>query len=224
MSATANVVIVYNVGIDNNAVNGNIADYAPDMPERQPYHHGNLRAALLTAAERTLRDHGIEQVSLRDLARQAGVSHGAPSRHFRDRQALLNALADVGYVRLGDAITAAVRNAGHDFAARLRAVAASYVRFAVDNAALLDLMLATGKADETGAVFTGPQRPYAILKELIQHGHETGELRPGDPERLQLIILVTFQGIAALVSSGKIPVAQTDAFIDEATALFVRPG
>ena len=192
------------------------------MPERQPYHHGNLRATLLAAAEHTLRDHGIEQVSLRDLARRAGVSHGAPSRHFRDRQALLDALADVGYARLGDEITTAVKDAGDGFGARLAAVAAGFVRFAADNAALLDLMVATGKADETGAVFGAPGRPYAVLTELVRHGHETGELRSGDPERLPLIILVTFQGIAALVSSGKIPPAQTDAYIADATALFVR--
>jgi AcrR family transcriptional regulator len=185
------------------------------MPERQPYHHGNLRATLLTAAEQTLRERGIEQVTLRDLARQAGVSHGAPSRHFRDRQALLDALADEGYERLADEIVTAIDGADDDFEARLRAVGMTYVRFAVDNAGLLDLML-------TGAVPKVTRRPYEILSELIQHGHETGELRRGDPGRLQLIILATLQGIAALVSSRRVPAEQADALVTEATTLFTR--
>jgi AcrR family transcriptional regulator len=208
------------------------------MPEREPYahgrpyHHGNLRATLLTAAEQTLREQGIEQVSLRDLARQAGVSHGAPSRHFRDRQALLDALAAVGYARLANEITAAIDSAavesggpesgGSRFEARLRAVAATYVRFAVDNAALLELMLAAGKSGEPDGLPLAAQRPYAILTELIQQGHETGELHPGDPERLRLIILATFQGIAGLVSSRQIPADQTDALVADAAALFTQ--
>lgn len=190
--------------------------------EWKPYHHGNLRAALLTAAEQTLRERGIGQVSLRDLARQAGVSHAAPGRHFRDRQALLDALADDGYTRLSAEITAATAAAGDSFEARLRAMAAAYVRFAVENGALLELMLASAKAGASVPVPGAAERPYAILGQLIRHGHETGELRPGDPERLRLIILATFQGIAGLVSSGGVPAEQADALVTDATALFTR--
>ncbi|MGH3155039.1 MAG: TetR/AcrR family transcriptional regulator [Streptosporangiaceae bacterium] len=190
------------------------------MPERA-YHHGQLRATLLTAAERTLREHGVEQVSLRDLARQAGVSHGAPRRHFRDRQTLLDALAAAGFVRLAAEIAAAIENAGDDFEAQLRAVAASYVRFAVDDAALLDLMFAR-KASGTDAVPKTPELPYVIVEDLIQRGQQTGKLQPGDPERLFLIILATFQGIASLVASHKVPAEQIDALVTDATALFIR--
>jgi AcrR family transcriptional regulator len=188
----------------------------------KPYHHGNLRAALLTAAEQTLRERGIEQVSLRDLARQAGVSHGAPSRHFRDRQALLDAIADVGFARLGDQLAAAIAGAGDGFTAQLRAVAATYVHFATENAALIDLMFSARKTDATGAAIKVTQRPYELFTELIKHGRETGELRAGDPERLQLIIIATFEGIAALVSTQRVPADQADALITDATAIFTR--
>jgi AcrR family transcriptional regulator len=112
----------------------------------RPYHHGNLRAALLGEAERTLREQGIDALSLRDLARQAGVSHAAPRRHFADRQALLDALAASGFVRLGDEVRAAIDAAGEDYQARLRAVATAYVRFATRDAALLELMFAAKNA------------------------------------------------------------------------------
>src|SRR5690348_14709991 len=104
------------------------------------YHHGNLRTALLEAAEKTLRERGVQALSLRELAREAGVSHGAPRRHFADRQALLDALAGAGFERLGAELRAAAAGAGEDFESRLRAIAAAYVRFATEDAALLELM------------------------------------------------------------------------------------
>ena len=70
------------------------------QPTERPYHHGNLRGALLDAAERTVRERGVQALSLRELAREIGVSHGAPRRHFPDRQALLDALAESGFERL----------------------------------------------------------------------------------------------------------------------------
>ena len=65
------------------------------MPaHEQPYHHGSLRQELLASAEATLERDGVDKLSLRQLAREAGVSHAAPGKHFRDRQALLDALAE----------------------------------------------------------------------------------------------------------------------------------
>jgi AcrR family transcriptional regulator len=69
-----------------------------------PYHHGNLRAALLDAAECSVEEQGAEQLSLRELARAVGVSHAAPRSHFPDRQALLDALAERGFDRLAAAM------------------------------------------------------------------------------------------------------------------------
>src|SRR5438270_10671304 len=106
------------------------------------YHHGNLRTALLEQAERSVREHGVERLSLRELARVVGVSHGAPRRHFADRQALLDALAENGFVRLGAELRAAVHGAGDDFDQRLRVTAAAYIRFATQDPALLELMFA----------------------------------------------------------------------------------
>src|ERR1035437_9150796 len=74
----------------------------------RPYHHGSLRTALLAHAERTVRERGVQDLSLRELAREIGVSHGAPRRHFPDRQALLDALAEAGFARLGTALRSSV--------------------------------------------------------------------------------------------------------------------
>src|ERR1700744_3742655 len=116
----------------------------------RPYHHGHLRDTLLAEAERTLREQGADQLSLRDLARQAGVSHAAPRRHFADRQALLGALAAAGFARLADEVAAAIEAAGPDFPARLRATCAAYVRFATEDTALMELMFTAKSGSAPG--------------------------------------------------------------------------
>ena len=78
----------------------------------RPYHHGNLRTALLAAAQQTVRERGVAALSLRELAREVGVSHGAPRRHFPDRQALLDALAEDGFERLGGELRGGRRRCG----------------------------------------------------------------------------------------------------------------
>lgn len=87
------------------------------------YHHGDLRRTLLTTAATVIAESGPASLSLRDLARRAGVSHAAPAHHFRDRRGLLTALAAEGQRLLADALAAAAP-AGFDEAA------VAYVRFA----------------------------------------------------------------------------------------------
>src|SRR3954451_7013819 len=112
------------------------------VTEARRYHHGNLRSELLVAAERTLCERGAGELSLRELARDVGVSHAAPRRHFRDKQALLDALAEDGFERLRRELDEAMGAADGDFGARLAAFAHTYVRFATRNRALLELMFA----------------------------------------------------------------------------------
>jgi AcrR family transcriptional regulator len=191
------------------------------MNERA-YHHGNLRAVLLAEAERTLRDQGIDQLSLRDLARQAGVSHAAPRRHFADRQALLEALAEVGFRRLGDAVRAAIDAAGDDSEARLRAAATAYVGFATRDAALQELMLAVKRGPHSPAVDAAFGRLFTAFDELIRQGQQTGDIRPGEPKQICLLLYATVQGIAALVSSGSVDAEQTGKLIADSVALLVH--
>jgi AcrR family transcriptional regulator len=185
----------------------------------RPYHHGNLRAALLAEAEQTLRDQGTGELSLRDLARQAGVSHAAPRRHFADRQALLDALAEVGYLRLGDQVREAIDTAGEDYEARLRAAASAYVRFATHDAALLELMYAVKRGQHSAAVDEAFGRLFSTFDDLIRQG-QAGQGQPGDPDRVRLLLLAAVQGIAGLVTSGSVNAGQADELIADAVALF----
>ncbi|MFD0468788.1 TetR/AcrR family transcriptional regulator [Nonomuraea thailandensis] len=142
------------------------------------YHHGNLRATLLAVAERSLRERGADQLSLRELAREAGVSHAAPRRHFADRQALLDALAEAGFARLDAELRAALEAAGAEFAPRLHAMAAAYLRFATEDAALLELMF-TGKHREgADRLVAAAAAPFGLMDDLIAQGRAQGCWRP----------------------------------------------
>ena len=191
------------------------------MSER-PYHHGNLRAELLTHAERTVRERGVGELSLRELAREAGVSHGAPRRHFPDRQALLDALAEAGFARLGEELRGAFDSAGNEFQERLQATAAAYIRFATRDAALLELMFAAKHEQPTGELQTVAENTFAVLLELIEQGQRDGVLESGDPERVGMVLFATIQGIAALVTGGMVGAEQLDALLADAVAYFLR--
>jgi AcrR family transcriptional regulator len=191
------------------------------MRER-PYHHGNLRTALLEQAERTVRERGVRELSLRELARDVGVSHGAPRRHFPDRQALLDALGEAGFARLGSELRSAVDGAGDDFEARLQATAAAYIRFATRDAALLELMFAGKSREESGTLHEAANRAFAVMLELIGQGQAQGALEPGDPERIGLVLFATIQGIATLVTGGMVQPGQVEALTADSIAHFLR--
>jgi AcrR family transcriptional regulator len=191
------------------------------MTER-PYHHGNLRTALLAEAQRTVRERGVQELSLRELARAVGVSHGAPRRHFPDRQALLDALAEAGFARLGAALRRAVDGAGEDFAARLRATAAAYVRFATRDAELLELMFAGKHREQSGILHEAADRAFSVILELIEQGQADGALEPGDPERIGLVLFATIQGVATLVTGGMVDAEQLDELLADAVSHFLR--
>src|SRR6516162_2006808 len=105
----------------------------PPQPTR-PYHHGDLRPALLRAAVEAIGEAGPAAVSLRQVARRAGVTHAAAAYHFGDKAGLLTAVAAEGYRLLGEALAAA-RSAGS-----FLDVGVAYVRFAVDHRAHFEVM------------------------------------------------------------------------------------
>lgn len=103
-----------------------------------PYHHGDLKRALVEAALELLDEEGADSLGLREVARRVGVSAAAPYRHFRGRQALLEAVAAEGFRRFTEMM--AIKEASLPEAAQLPAMAEAYVRFALLQPALFRLM------------------------------------------------------------------------------------
>jgi len=111
-----------------------------------PYHHGSLRAALLEAAERILERDGIQGLTLRAAAREAGVSHAAPKNHFGDLSGLLSDLAAIGFERFVAMMQANVGD-GDPPAARMNAIGRGYVTFARTYPGLFLLMFRGERLD-----------------------------------------------------------------------------
>jgi AcrR family transcriptional regulator len=189
------------------------------MEPSRPYHHGNLRQALLEQAMTTLRESDADALSLRELARAVGVSHAAPRRHFPDRQALLDALAIAGFERLGAALRTAVDDDDHDFEPTLQRAAHAYVAFATTDAALLEVMFA-GKHTEN--VDGAAEQAFEPILELILRGQADGVFEHGDPEHVGLMLLSTIHGIASLRSAGMIAPEQLEPLVDDTIAHFLR--
>lgn len=147
-----------------------------------PYHHGDLRAGLLAAAERILVRDGIQGLTLRAAAREAGVSHAAPKNHFGDLTGLLSDLAAVGFERFNQAMAAAQASAASP-SDHTMALGRGYVRFARENSGLFLLMFrgerldfmrpalataSTAALNRLASAAGGPEQP--------QRGSSSGEL------------------------------------------------
>ncbi|WEK61572.1 MAG: TetR/AcrR family transcriptional regulator [Candidatus Microbacterium colombiense] len=195
------------------------------MPE-QRYHHGDLRRSLLEAARTTIEVDGVESLSLRQLARDAGVSHAAPSRHFRDKQALLDALAEDGFHRLsaalaeaasGDVVTAAQVRRRFDELAR------GYVAFALAQPTLLSLMFGLKHAPDARAeLLEAGHASMELTMRVVDSAQTIGAIGPGDAQRIALTAFATFHGIATLASGGLLDGVPVDDLVMTASDIFWR--
>lgn len=129
------------MGIGKKSVGGSAKE-----PERA-YHHGDLRAALLLAAEQEIIENGVIGFSLRATARRAEVSHAAPAHHFGNAEALLAAVTQAGFVRLSAAISSRLDAAEQTPAARLAAAGKGYIAFAQHNPQIFRLMFTKRPGD-----------------------------------------------------------------------------
>ena len=160
----------------------------PKRPDT--YHHGSLREALLQAAERILERDGIQGLTLRAAAREAGVSHAAPKNHFGDMTGLLSDLAAVGFERFVAMLREDARDSGSP-AVRMQAIGGGYVRFARAHPGLFLLMFRSERLD-----MTRPALRAAVGASLQVLSGAVGERR-GEPVETQLTMPQAAQIVAA---------------------------
>ena len=156
----------------------------------RPYHHGDLRHALIDAAMALVTEEQDWTFSLREVARRAGVSHNAPYNHFGEKQDLLIAVAGAGFERLRERMAAAVAGiAAADKA--LLACGRAYLANALDNPALYRLMLGPALAKSKGgrpqAARDAGNDARAVLVDIIVRGARSGvfAVAPDDPVDLE---------------------------------------
>jgi AcrR family transcriptional regulator len=191
----------------------------PEETKEGRYHHGDLRAALLAAAEAELAQRGIEKFSLRGVAKRAGVSHAAPAHHFGDADGLLTALAALAFDRFVATQRAAMAQAAADPASQLAASGLGYVRFALANPALFRLIFSSDRPDfDSAELERASTNGFELLASQVME--VTGRSRD-DPALIQDIAAAwcMAHGLADLLAAGRLktvvamPAQQREAMI-----------
>lgn len=173
---------------------------------RDGYHHGDLRAALIAAAEEELAEKGVDGFTLRGCARRANVSHAAPAHHFKDVRALFTALATIGLRRLADTTEAFGRESPQGTPDHFTAIGRGYVTFAIENPAYFRLIFRSDSLDRDDAeLIAAGKAAFGVLVAAV--GAYFGSADPmADPELLPLVIGLwsIVQGFADLLLSGQL--------------------
>lgn len=172
----------------------------------QKYEDGDLRAALLEATETLVGKHGPNAVSLREVARTAGVSHGAPAHHFGDKRGLFAAFASDGWARMGATILEELgRRSPENAAAMLAAIGDAYIDFALRNPGRFDVMFRRDLFDlENPAYVAEGDAAWSLLDETIQRAVEEGRAEAAEADDLAFMAWSMVHGFAALWNSGRV--------------------
>ena len=176
------------------------------MPLKRPFHHGDLRNALILAAKKLIERKGVEAFALREAARIVGVSANAAYNHFEDKDALLRAVASSGFVELAAQREEARSRAPADAWSQLSAGAKVYVQFAEARPKLFDLMFSPlgvgssrSKADGTEP---SDRKAYKQLSEALDNLVSTGRLTPQRRADAESTLWQLIHGLAVLRRAG----------------------
>ena len=175
------------------------------------YHHGDLRTALLNAALELLEERGESALSLRAVARRAGVSPAAPYRHYVDREALVSAVAAVGYSELAGRLAAA--HPAPSTREQLATVAVAYVQFALERPALFRIMFSEPCDRDNDERAAATEAVSQYLNAIVERA-----LPGGDAEALATAVWALVHGLAFLHLDGKLDASTPEVVAARVTA------
>lgn len=174
------------------------------LPEKtKNYHKGDLRNKLISSGLKILSENGMESLSLRMVAKRAGVSHAAPYRHFENREALIAAIAEDGYKKLSDNILSAAALHPQNPELQFKEAGWGYIQFAIENPEHLKVMFGSfskGCELDRGTSFDD-------LIGLIRNCQDSGLIRNEDPLILALTTWSTVHGLALILINNQMPEA-----------------
>lgn len=173
---------------------------------RKTYHHGDLKNALIKAGIEILSKEGVAGLSLRKVARKAGVSHAAPYAHFADKQALIAAISTEGYRRLYERIAAAAARHQDDPLQQLVEASWAYVEFALEEPDHFRITLSgvVEREKEYPAFVEMSQKSFAAVVRITEACQAAGVLEEGPPDLVAVSLWGLVHGIASLTLEGQV--------------------
>lgn len=175
------------------------------MDEQKPYHHTDLKNTLVAAGLAILAEQGVNELNLRAVARRAGVSHTAPYRHFADKEALIVAIAEDGFRRLGEQLAAAKADAAGGAPAQLAAVGYTYIVFAIEQPDSFRLMFShiIAHREQYLELCALAKACFQLLQSIIEAGQVSGEFAAADSVELTKSVWAMIHGLASLLVEGQ---------------------
>lgn len=172
----------------------------------RPYHHGDLKNALIQAGLEVLAARGMTALNLREVARRAGVSHAAPYRHFANKEALLAAIAEDGFHQLNEAMSVAVKTAGQSAEEHFFAIGRAYVYFALAHPDSFRLMFSHIVGDRSGypSLYRSAKVSFQALFGVLVIGQASGAFVEGDLMPLAESVWSMVHGLATLLVENQI--------------------
>jgi AcrR family transcriptional regulator len=180
----------------------------------KPYHHGDLRRALLDEALRTIQTQGVEHLTLRTVGERLGVSRSALYRHFADKEALLATVGKEGFSTLRQALADAWERNGRGRIG-FEAMGRAYVQFAVAHPSHYRVMFGgfIDSAAKDGQFVAEAKAAFQVLVDALVEQQKAGDICRDDPVQMARFAWAVVHGTAMLVIDGQVPeVAQREAF------------
>jgi AcrR family transcriptional regulator len=176
------------------------------VSQKSSYHHGDLRQALIDGAIAIITARDVDSVSLREVARQAGVSHTAPYRHFADKEGLLAAVAEEGFKGLSHALNATLKTKPAHPTLELELCGIAYVEYAIAHPSHYRVMFGAhrGEVDRFPELAQASAAAFGILVNLLSEGQVAGALRSGNPDQLAKVVWSMMHGLVMLLLDGQI--------------------
>jgi AcrR family transcriptional regulator len=180
--------------------------------KRKSYHHGDLRTSLIEKAIRLLSERAGPFFTMRELSSDLGVSHTAAYRHFKDKEALLRAIAIEGFIRLGEFQQKGLSVKSPPLA-RLMHLGVSYVKFALSYPSHFRVMFGPVLSDrkETPELATIAQKTFVPVVEEVRKCQDAKKLVSGNPEEIALTLWASVHGLSMLLIDGQVKLATGDA-------------
>jgi AcrR family transcriptional regulator len=173
----------------------------------RPYHHGNLRQALLDAALEIIAEQGLAALTLRQAASRAGVSHAAPKRHFASVTDLFCAVAEDGYIKLRAYLLERVAKRPKATLVQSMAIlGVAYVEFAIAHPALFRAMFHSAVAERSSphSLDAAAGATLDVLVSAVERGQAAGEIRKAPARDLALAAWSLVHGLAMLAVDGQL--------------------
>jgi len=170
------------------------------------YHHGDLKNALIRAGVKILAKEGVSGLSLRKVAKQAGVSHAAPYSHFADKQALIAAISTEGFKQLHKQIASAREVHSHDPATLLKETARSYIQFATNEPDRFKLMFSSviEKEKDYPEFVAASKENFQQLVNVVEACQQAGLLKSGPSDLMAISVWASVHGMITLILEGQV--------------------